>query len=77
MPTSVGKQLKQYNLFYAAHLLLLYCDISSDGLIRNEKALKQMQFLFLEATSEPIKGLALPRTSGMKCMLKDKDGRSC
>ena len=23
------KQLKQYNLFYAAHISLLYCDISS------------------------------------------------
>jgi hypothetical protein len=23
MPTSVGKQLKQYNLFYAAHISLL------------------------------------------------------
>jgi hypothetical protein len=33
MPTLVDKQLKQYNLFYTAHLLLLYCDISSKGVI--------------------------------------------
>lgn len=48
-----------------------------DGLIRNEKALKHMQFAFPEATSEPIEGLAPPRTNGIRCMIREEGGRAC
>jgi hypothetical protein len=33
MPTSVGKQLKQYNLFYAAYYHYYYCDFHQKGLM--------------------------------------------
>ena len=48
-----------------------------DRLIRNEKVLKQMQFLFPEATSEPIEGLALLRTNRMRYIIREEEGRAC
>jgi superfamily II DNA helicase RecQ len=44
-----------------------------DGLIVDEKILRQSEFPFPAATSKPIKGLATPKTGALQCMFQTGD----